>query len=91
MKVELTTKKLYTDDGRFLKTIYCPKEKEWQELSPLKHSNARHCDSCSCAVHDTKGMSDADLVQLLKTDPKACLAISITQENCTIVPGRIEI
>jgi hypothetical protein len=91
MKIELPTNKLYTDDGRFLKTIHCPKDMEWQDLEPQQQSTHRNCAHCECTVHDTTGMTDEDLVQLLEKDPQACLSISLAQRNCTIVPDRIDI
>lgn len=86
MKIELATMQVTTDDGRFLKTLYCPKDKEWKELHAKGSTTGRYCDHCECTVHDTTGMTDDDLVNLLQTNPKACLAISPTQLNCTVIP-----
>ncbi len=88
MKIDPRDNSLYTDSGKFLKTLHCPLRKNWNELVP-DGNGARTCDACSRKVHDTSVLSDEQLVSLLDTDPEACLAVSQVQDNCTVLPAGI--
>ena len=85
MKIDLQASSLYTDAGKFLKKLHCPLDKSWDELKPLE-SGSRMCSSCSRVVHKTASMTDEELESLLAKDPEACLMISLTQANCTVLP-----
>ena len=85
MKIDPQTFDLFTDSGQFLKTLFCPRRKRWEEMTPMD-SQSRFCESCSRNVHDTAALSDRELQHLLHREPEACLSISITQDNCTVLP-----
>lgn len=87
MQIDPVTSKLFTDTGRFLKKLHCPRQKTWNSLHPTDVPGTRHCADCSNTVHDTAAMTDEDLIAILKTDPHACLKISFTQANCTVRPS----
>lgn len=84
MKIDASDRSLYTDSGRFLKKLECPIGKTWAELKPSV-TGARICDACSRQVHDTAGMTDDDLITLLADEPGACLKVSSSQGNCTVM------
>ncbi len=86
MQVDPITAELYTDTGRFLKRLSCPRRVLWEEMTPVS-SGSRKCSECTKPVYDTSLMTDDDLVGLLERDPSACLMISLTQDNCTVVPS----
>lgn len=85
MKIDLQTSSLFTDSGRFLKALHCPLGISWHTMR-AGGDTFRTCDSCSRDVYDTSKLNDDELILLLSRDPKACLMISPTQENCTVIP-----
>jgi hypothetical protein len=89
MKIDPQTFDLFTDSGEYLKTLFCPRKMRWEEMKPTD-SKSRMCESCSRNVYDTATLKDSDLQQLLQREPEACLSISITQDNCTVLPRRIQ-
>lgn len=86
MQIDPTTADLYTDTGQFLKRLCCPRYVLWEEMAPIT-PGSRECRECSKPVHDTSLMTDQDLVRLLERDSSACLMISPTQDNCTVIPA----
>ena len=86
MQIDPQSGKLFTDSGRFLKKLHCPRQKNWSALYPTAVPGTRHCEDCSNTVHDTAAMIDQDLIGLLKANPHACLKISFTQANCSVRP-----
>jgi hypothetical protein len=86
MQIDPVTGRLFTDSGRFLKKLRCPRQKTWNSLHPTDIPGTRHCAECSNSVHDTAAMTDRDLVDLLEANPRACLKVSYTQANCTVRP-----
>lgn len=80
------SKQLFSDSGSFIKQLYCPLQKRWEELEssenlqpiPLK---GRLCDSCNKSVIDTNLIKENELIELLKQDPQLCIKIDLNQEN----------
>jgi hypothetical protein len=85
MKIDLQTASLFTDSGRFLKKLHCPLGMSWDTMIGAG-GNFRTCDACSRDVCDTSKLNDDELLLLLSRDPHACLMISPTQDNCTVIP-----
>jgi hypothetical protein len=82
MKLNPLTNELFTDSGKFLKVLRCPKNPLWEEMQPAG-SGHRVCSACEKIVHDTAAMSDADIEDLLKSDREACLKVSVRYESLT--------
>jgi hypothetical protein len=89
MKIDPQTYDLFTDSGHHLKTLHCPLRKRWKDMS-LVGGQARLCDSCARTVYDTAGLNDPEIQNLLHREPESCLAISITQDNYTILPRSMQ-
>lgn len=85
MKLHLATRTLYDDDGVFLKPLYCPLQKSWDQLHPDGGGRQRNCSDCARVVHDTADMTDVEVRALLNQDPAACLRITAGQGNLTLV------
>jgi hypothetical protein len=82
-----TTSELFTNDGRFLKRLFCPLQKTWEELETGEGTNQiRHCATCHHPVYDTAWLSEPSLAQLLKENPHACLKIDPDQANIELTP-----
>ena len=87
MIINLETGELYSDSGRFLKRLHCPKDVNWKSMTNAVLPDAKICLVCTRLVHDTSTMTENDIVQLLEGDPAACLKISLTQNNITVLPS----
>lgn len=85
MQIDPKTRTLYTDNGQFLKVLSCPENKNWAELFSAT-DGSRACDTCLRKVHDTSLLADDQIITLIAHDPNTCLAVSPTQDNCTVIP-----
>ena len=86
MIINLETGDLFSDCRRFLKRLHCPKDVNWESMTDSVLPDAKICQVCTRLVHDTAAMTENDIVQLLERDPAACLNISLTQNNITVMP-----
>lgn len=75
MKYNPYTQKLFSDQGEFIKQMHCPLKKQWKDL------RKGFCKSCSEQVHDTKNMTDLEVLNLLKDNPQACIKIDLHNLN----------
>ena len=89
MKIDPTTGSLFTDSGQFLKVLECPENQNWHDLN-IKADGSRPCDTCSRNVYDTSQLTDQQVLEMVNKDPDICLAVSPTQNNCTIVPQALQ-
>ncbi len=84
MQYNPLTQELYSDDGTFLKKLYCPLSKQWEELIVLSNIDSKLCKQCNKAVYDTSKMDDSQLQELIFTTPQACLKVDLNQNNLTL-------
>ena len=84
MKFNPLTKRLFTNDGRLIKQLHCPFRLDWRKLEPTDDPTARRCGICQHSVTDTAHRSEAELLALMKKDPKACLKVDLHQDNLTL-------
>ena len=68
-------KKIYAENGLFLKKIYCPKKITVSDLQN-KSDKKLLCKSCDQNILDTEYMSEKELCQILEKDKSTCLKIS---------------
>lgn len=83
MKLDLTTKELFTDEGNFLKVLDCPKKVQASELKKLS-ADSYICSSCDHTILETAGLTDAQLQKIVEKDPQQCLKVNINQSNLKI-------
>ena len=86
MKLNPTTKELFTEDGQLIKVLHCPLRIRWEQLQVQTGSAHRNCMNCEHQVLHTAAMSDANVLAAVQTDPTTCLYISADQENLTVLP-----
>jgi hypothetical protein len=86
MKIDLQNGDLFTNAGKFLKRLHCPKDAEWDKMTGAPSLGARTCRECSRIVHDTSAMTEEEIEQLLKREPASCLKVSLSQDNCNVIP-----
>lgn len=84
MKFDPISKKIYTDNNEFIKSMNCPYKISWDELEILS-STARKCSACDHLIIDTDGISDQELSLLVRQNPGTCLKIDVNQKNLKIV------
>ena len=68
-------KKIFSDDGTFLKVIDCPRGVSGSDLTQ-KSDHEFHCDKCEKQVVGTDFLTEDSIVRLLKDNPETCLNIS---------------
>jgi hypothetical protein len=84
MILHTSTQKLYTDDGRFIKKMHCPRSRELFKLISFDASGSINCSGCGKVIHDTTKMDEELVIRLMAVEPGACLMVD--QSNCTLVP-----
>ena len=77
------TSSLFAPDGTFLKKLFCPKAKNWNQLLVEQGENRwRGCQDCSEKVFDLDGLSvDIALDLLQRKWTKASVYASEKSEN----------
>lgn len=86
MKVDLITKRLYTDGGELIKQLHCPYRVAWKDMKPaMENARARSCAQCEHVVLDTALYTETELVKQLEQDPNTCLKINMEQKNIRII------
>ncbi|RVU01270.1 hypothetical protein EOD41_04700 [Mucilaginibacter limnophilus] len=84
MKYNPITQQLFTNTGAFLKELYCPLAKTWEQLEPTSNAQAKLCSTCNQAVYDTAKLSDTKVQAMLQNATETCLKVDLNQENLTI-------
>tara|TARA_B100001778_G_scaffold334667_1_gene347038 strand:- start:2783 stop:3040 length:258 start_codon:yes stop_codon:yes gene_type:complete len=84
MKINPSTKELYTDTGDLLKRLHCPVIIKWGDMKK-NGPNTRMCYNCKKTVYNTVKLTDTELKQLLEKDNTACLNIDLNQDNVKVV------
>jgi hypothetical protein len=77
------TKELRTHDGKLLKRIKCPLQKNWEELDliALWDLRARFCSSCYRYVYDFTNLPEWLIRIRLYLNPDACVHFAANAEN----------
>ena len=71
----IKNKKIYSENGSFLKKIDCPKKVTVSDLHK-KCDKKLLCKSCDQNILDTEYMSEKELCLILENDKNICLKIS---------------
>ena len=88
MKFNPLTKDVYTDKGEFVKTMNCPYKMSWDNLETT-NSTMRKCANCDHLILDTEGITDEELLKIVRQNPETCLKIDLNQHNIKIVSNGI--
>ena len=84
MKIDLVTRKLYTDIGAFIKELDCSLKVSYSQLD--KDSSGKlNCSECSKSILDTAHMKDAKLLKIIEKKPGQCVKIDLYQSNLKIL------
>jgi hypothetical protein len=84
MKINPSSKEIFTDTGEFIKRLHCPIHVKWNAMKK-NGDRSKICVECNKTIHDTANINDNDIVKLMKNDPQACLKVSLNQDNVKIV------
>lgn len=72
----IKNKRIYTEDGAYLKTINRPlnlSDQDLDQISETKYS----CKKCAKEVVQTDFLTVGEIIDLLTTNPDTCLKISL--------------
>ena len=69
MKYNIINKQLFTNDGRYIKTLNCPLEKQWNDLEE------GFCKSCSKTVLNTSELSNKMILDELTKNRETCIKV----------------
>ena len=67
--------KIFTVDGKYLKTIHCPKKVSAATLERVDYKTL-HCQGCKEVVIDTDYLTEAEVVARIAANAAVCLKIS---------------
>lgn len=73
--LEIRNNKVFTSEGEYLKTIYCPKKIHVKNLEKLDKYNL-YCTGCKKNILDTDYVLEGKLIEKLKRDKDICLKIN---------------
>ncbi len=75
MLLKQATGDLFTATGVFIKNVHCPKGSAALGLLGVDRRGRLSCQGCSRRIHDVRLRTEAQVVALVKSDPKACLLL----------------
>ena len=73
--LNIIDEKIFTHEGKYLKTIQCPKKISASDLKQ-KDEQTFYCNNCEKDIIDTQYISEKELVNILKKNKDTCLKIS---------------
>ena len=73
--LNIIDRKIFTQEGKYLKTIQCPKKILASDLEQ-KDTQTLYCNNCEKDIIDTQYISEKELVKILKKNKDTCLKIS---------------
>ena len=73
--LNIIDKDIYTEKGKLLKKIDCPKKVSLKDLRTDKEKTL-YCKNCEKNILDTEYMSEEKLIEILQKDKDTCLKIS---------------
>ncbi len=76
MLFKQATGDIFTASGVFIKNVHCPKGVAAFGLLGVDRSGRLSCRGCSRRIHDVRQKTEAQVVALVKDDPRACLLLS---------------
>ena len=73
--LNIINKKIFTEEGEYLKSINCPKKVSVEDLTNEKDKSL-YCHNCEKSILDTDYISEKKLIETIKNDKNICLKIS---------------
>ena len=73
--LNIVGKKIFNQEGEYLKTIECPKKISSIDLE-IKDEQTLYCNNCKKDIIDTQYISEKELIKILKKNKDTCLKIS---------------
>jgi hypothetical protein len=85
MKFNPITNELFSNDGDFIKKLFCPFKVEWDRLNIISDKVNRSCKICDREIFDTANLLDYEIISIIGDSPSVCLKLNFNQENLEIV------
>ena len=73
--LNIIDRKIFTNEGEYLKSINCPKNVSIKDLT-IEKNKSFYCKNCEKSILDTDYISEDKLIDKLKKDKNICLKIS---------------
>ena len=83
MKINLKTKTVYTNGGKFIKKLNCNYNITKEDLKDENNDIIGICKHCSKGVYKTENFTDEELMNLVKNKPNICIFNKKNQANVT--------
>ena len=78
------TKALSTNSRKTIKNVNCPYNIKAQYLKSAGSTNYL-CAVCQNPIHDIKDMSEKEVIELISSNPNACIKFDLNYSNIRIV------
>jgi hypothetical protein len=88
MQFDPLSRTLNTDQGELIKQLSCDVPPAKRQLRADSEPGTFRCNACARQVVGTAGLSDQQLVALLRANPATCLRVDLKQDNVRVVYGR---
>jgi hypothetical protein len=84
-----TTSSLYGPDGQFIKKVFCPKGKKWNQLvANDPEDRSRGCEDCSERVINLDVINPTLALDIFKMDDETCVYASLSGPNVIFLHNR---
>ena len=76
MALKIKGNEVYDHNGKWLKTITCPRKVKLGDLDAATNNNFS-CQFCKSMIYNTDFMNEDNIQKLIKDEPTACLLINM--------------
>jgi len=73
--LKIRDNQIIDQSGKLLKTLSCPFKISSTDLRPISESSFE-CAKCRRTVYDTDRIRETEIIELLQSEPNACLKIN---------------
>ena len=88
MIYDFQLKKLYSNDGIFIKDVICPLKDP--KIVKIDDNNTEvNCTQCTRNLLVTTGLSDSQVIDWMSKQEHPCLAIDLNDQNLTVINNPI--
>ena len=88
MIYDFQLKKLYSNEGIFIKEVICPlKDPKIERIGNL--NSEVNCTQCTRSLLVTTGLSDSQVIDWVSKQEHPCLAIDLNDQNLTVINNPI--
>ena len=83
MKFNPISGSLWTNEGKFLKTLSCPINATHRDMST--EGNSISCKFCKQSIVSISDLNDEALISLFEKSPSQCVSLSLDSPNLKVI------